>query len=426
MAGPVHAPDASPDHPVEPAGALVIGSDYAGLGIVRSLGRHSIPVWVIRENGHVTAAVSRYTRRRLDWPNDDEEARIAWLDELAAHHRLDGWTLFPTSDTAAALIARHEAVLGKRFRLTTPSWEAMRWAYDKKLTYELAASLEIDHPLSFHPRSRAEVEALECSFPAVLKPTVKEGSNSFTIARAWRVGDRRQLLDRYDEASALIDPADIIVQELIPGGGESQFSFVALCEGGRPLVWGVARRARQYPPDFGYGSTFVETVDLPQIEEPARRFLAAISYDGLVEMEFKRDPRSGRLKLLDVNPRSWAWHTLAGRAGVDFPYLSWRRANGRDVAEGKARPGVRWVRGTNDLAAAWHEIRNGRLSLRDYFRSIAPPVEYAVFAADDPLPSLVDMPSLLVRLWRRGGASAWRHSMAMIGRGRRDLAPSLR
>jgi len=32
-------------------GALVTGADYRGLGIVRSLGRRGIPVWVMKQDG---------------------------------------------------------------------------------------------------------------------------------------------------------------------------------------------------------------------------------------------------------------------------------------------------------------------------------------------------------------------------------------
>ena len=114
-------------------------------------------------------------------------------------------------------------------------------------------------------------------------------------------------------------------EELIPGGGEAQFSFALLCAHGRVLAWTVARRTRQYPVNFGAGSTLVETVDNPAIEQPARRLLAAISYSGLVELEFKVDPRTGQAKLLDINARTWLWHMVARRAGVDFPYLTWQR-----------------------------------------------------------------------------------------------------
>lgn len=389
------------------AGAIVIGSDYSALGIARSLGRHGIPVWVIREGGHVSATVSRHVRRRLSWPEGDEEARVAFLVQLAIDRGLGGWTLYPTGDEAAALIARNEEALAPHYRLTTPHWQAMRHAYDKRLTHALAAELGIDQPWTACPASPEEAEALDCAFPAVLKPAMKDRINAFTLARAWRVEDRTEFRERYGEASALMAPGSILIQELVPGGGESQFSFAAYCEAGRPLAWVTARRTRQYPPDFGHGSSFVETVIATEVEEPSRRLLAAIAYDGLVELEYKRDPRTGRMLLLDFNARSWAWHTLGRRAGADFPWLCWRHLHGEATGDRAGAPGARWVRGMTDVAAAVAEIRAGKLGPLAYLYSLRPPIECAVLALDDPLPAIVDVPSLLLRL---------RHREDMIGR----------
>jgi len=63
---------------------------------------------------------------------------------------------------------------------------------------------------------------------------------------------------------------------------------------------------------------------------------------------------------------------------------------------------VRWVRGPADLLAALTEIGKGRLSFREYLGSLGPPLECAVFAFDDPLPAVVDIPSLLYRICRTG------------------------
>ena len=62
---------------------------------------------------------------------------------------------------------------------------------------------------------------------------------------------------------------------------------------------------------------------------------------------------------------------------------------------------MRWVRGATDLAAAIAEMRRGTLTPLAYLRSIRPPIEWAVMALDDPLPAIVDVPSLLLRLRRR-------------------------
>jgi predicted ATP-grasp superfamily ATP-dependent carboligase len=216
------------------------------------------------------------------------------------------------------------------------------------------------------------------------------------------------LLARYDQASALLPPENLMVQEIVPGGGEAQFSYAALCRDGYSIASVVARRIRQYPRDFGQLSTFVETVDEPQVAEAAARLLAASRFTGLVEVEFKRDPRNGQYKVLDINPRVWGWHTLSRRAGVDFPYLLWLLVNGEPNPEVRGRAGERWMHMSADLPVAIQEMLSGQLSLRAYVGSLLAPLESAIFAWDDPAPGLLDLPLVagtLGRRFLRGGAN---------------------
>jgi D-aspartate ligase len=382
-------------------GALVIEGTHIALGVVRSLGRQGIPVWVLKGDFRL-AAFSRYARRTLPWPAGDEDRQRDYLLELATRERLDGWAIFPTNDAGVSLLARHHAALAERYYLTTPPWEAVRWAYDKQCTYRLAAQLGLDCPWTHYPSNREEVAALDCAFPVILKPTVKEGVNPFTQAKAWQVENREELLARYDEACAAVDPASIMVQELIPGGGETRFSYAALCAGGRPLATLVARHPRQYPLDFARFSTYAETIEQPEVEEQARTLLAATSYTGLAQLQFKRDPRTGQYKLLDVNVRAWGSHTLGQGAGVDFPYLLWRLVRGESVPQVRTRTGVRWVRMSADIPAALLEIRRGSLAPAEYLRSLLRVRHFATFAPDDPLPALLEAPLLIHSAWKRG------------------------
>jgi predicted ATP-grasp superfamily ATP-dependent carboligase len=382
-----------------------VGADYRALGAVRSLGRRGVPVWVLRHGDDRLAGLSRYAQRTIPLADG-----AGFLLDLADRHGLNGWTLFPSGDETAAMVAQSHEQLGERYRLTTPPWAVTRYAYDKRLTYPLADSLGLDVPRTWYPRDRAEVAALDCEFPVILKPAVRESLNPLTVAKAWRVDARAELLTRYDEACTLVDPAQLIVQELIPGGGAEQLSYAALCDRGRPLAALTARRTRQFPMDFGRASTHVETVDLPEAAEPARALLARLGYTGLVEVEFKRDPRDGRLVLLDVNPRVWGWHTLGARAGVDFAFLLWRFIRGDRVAEARGRPGVRWVRGLTDLPMAIGEIRAGRLSPFASLASLCGPTEFAVLAADDPMPAVLEVPVSAYLAWRRRVSSAGAHA----------------
>jgi D-aspartate ligase len=389
-------------------GALVIGGDYKSLGIVRSLGRHGIPVWVLTDE-HVLAGWSRYCRRAVPWPAAPESEQVARLLALARESALDGWTLFPGGEESAALIARNRDTLAERYRPSVlVEWTTLQKAYDKRLMHRVADEVGVEHPRTRYPQDRDDVAAYDGPFPAVLKPAVRPTIDRFTIDKGWPVQDLASLLARYDEACTVTDPAAIMIQEVISGGGESQLSFAALCRSGEAIASVVARRARQWPMDFGRASTFVETIEAPEVEELAARVLRALRFDGIVELEFKRDPRDGRLLLLDVNPRVWGWHTLARGAGVDVPYLLWRMVHGKPVEPVRARPGVRWVRALTDVPTAIGAIRHGRLSPIHYLWSLRPPIECAVLALDDPLPALLELPEAARVAWGRRAIDAAR------------------
>jgi predicted ATP-grasp superfamily ATP-dependent carboligase len=193
-----------------------------------------------------------------------------------------------------------------------------------------------------------------------------------------------------------------MVQELIPGRGDMQYSYAAFIADGEPCASLVARRLRQYPLEFGRSSSYVETIHEPAIEESAQYLLSAQKFTGLVEVEFKRDSRDGEFKLLDVNPRVWGWHSIGRRAGVDFPYLLWQHYQGCALARARGAPGIRWVRAITDIQAVLREVSRHELSVGSYIRSLSGPLECAIFAIDDPLPAFVEAPLLAHLAFKRG------------------------
>ena len=383
------------------SGALLMGADYRALGVVRSLGRRGVPVWVIKQGGHLVAAASRYVRRRVPWPAGEDAEKIDFLLELSVRNGLKDWVLIPTDDYAVTLASVYHDLLSKQYRVTVPPWERLRWACDKRLLHKLAEKLRVCQPWTKRISRDEEIADLDCPFPVILKPAIRLKPSSLAIPKAWRADDREALLARFQEASTLIPAENLIIQEVVPGGGEAQFSYAALCKDGVPLAAVVARRLRQYPKDFGQFSTFVETISEPQVVEPAERLLAAARFTGLVEVEFKKDPRNGQLKVLDINPRVWGWHTLCVRAGVDFPYLLWLLARGEQVPQLRGRPGERWIHTSADLRVAIGEILRGGCSFASYLRSIRGPVEPAIFSWDDPVPGLLDLPLFAYSIGKR-------------------------
>lgn len=373
------------------AGALVIGGAHVSIGVARSLGRRGVPVWLMAN--HPIPTYSRYVQRSFDWPGADHPDAVASIVDLAVRHGLQGWTLIATGDQDMLLLAKNRAVLSEHFNVPTAGWDTVQWIYDKRLTYQRAADIGIDFPPGFHPKGIEEVATLDCRFPVILKPAYRQGADEFTLAKAWRADDREALLSLYRRASALVGSDAVIVQEWIPGGGEAQFSCAGLWERGRPLALLTARRRRQHPIDFGRSSTYVETIDAPEVEALATRFLASLDYSGVAEVEFKYDARDGSYRLLDVNGRFWTWCGLGSRAGVDFPYLAWQHAMGETIEPCRAKPGIAWMHGSRDIVAACQEMNAGRLGLREYLKSFTRPLVFASFAFDDPMPALAELPA---------------------------------
>jgi predicted ATP-grasp superfamily ATP-dependent carboligase len=290
-----------------------------------------------------------------------------------------------------AAFSRHRSVLTEWFRVPTPGWNTIQWAWDKRNTYRLAKELGIPTPRTWQVCDVGDLDRLDAVPPVVLKPAIKEHFLYATKAKAWRADTRAELAARFAQATALIGSDEVLIQELIPGDGRQQFAYCAFFKDQQALGSMVTRRRRQHPLEFGRASTFVETVDLPLLETLSERFLRAINYYGLVEVEYKRDPRDGQYKLLDVNARTWGYHTLGPQAGVDFPYLLFADQLGEPAEPCRARAGVRWVHLLTDLPVGVLEILSGRLTWQEYVGSLWGCHTEAVLSREDPLPGLVEL-----------------------------------
>ena len=386
----------------QPPGAVVLGGDFNGLAIVRSLGRRGVPVCVIDDESSIARA-SRYTTHAVKVPSLRDDAGVVdAVLRVGRCLRLDGWVLYPTRDEIVAALARCRAILERQFVVSIPTWGRIQWAWDKRNTYRRAADRGIPVPRTWVPREVGELAGLPISYPVAIKPAIKEHFIYHTKVKAWRADDLPQLVTTFEKARALLAEGEVMVQEYIPGDGRHQFAFCSFFKNARSVGTMVVRRRRQHPPEFARASTFVETVDLPELESMSVDFLRSIDFYGLAELEYKRDPRDGALKLLDFNARSWGYHSLGARAGVDFPALLFEDLAGRTPRERRAEVGVRWIRLVTDLPTGALEIARRRLSVRGYLRTLATADVESVFSRDDPLPGLLEL-ALVPYLVRKRG-----------------------
>ncbi len=260
----------------------------------------------------------------------------------------------PCCDAACEWVIDHKPEI-EAFARVSPSYvEAEAGMLLDKLRFgQRCAELGIDVPLTVVPRDRADVTAFiaAAGLPCIVKP--REG-------HLWRHRLRGQkLLIPQTEAELLAllddvigDPTAVVLQELIPGA-ESELVVGAVLTDvtGAPRHVLTARKLRQFPRDFGSGS-LVQTQHLPEVRALSEQVVGLLGYRGVCGTEFKRDPRNGRLRLIEINPRPTLWFDLCRAAGTHLI-----RAHFQELATGRISPiraqrdGVTWRYWARDLIA---------------------------------------------------------------------------
>src|SRR5256885_1137596 len=106
-------------------GAVVLGGDFQGLGIVRSLGRRGVPVCVI-DDEYSISQFSHYAAHSVRVPDLRDEARaVEAVLEVGHRLGLERWVLYPTRDEIVAALSRHRPALAEFFRVPTPGWRSI-------------------------------------------------------------------------------------------------------------------------------------------------------------------------------------------------------------------------------------------------------------------------------------------------------------
>jgi len=360
--------------------AVVMNAGWVnGLAAVRSLGRAGIPVVAVDWSASGLGRRSRYAEA-LVCPNpDDDEPGFTALLAALGDTLGGGVPVFPTHDPDLNAIARNASALGGRYLNPFPAWSLLERIQEKRFQLEQAAAAGVPVPQTAYPRSVEEaVRAADTiGYPVLVKPSRPAEFRRRFRRQALRCDTRAELERVFGEAAELTP----MVQELVPGGDGELYtlgSYVAA--DGEPLGLFCGRKLRQFPP--GVGTCRVgEAVWVDEVVDQGLRFLAALGFTGISQVEFKRDPRDGRFKLMEINPRLWQWHGLAAACGVDLPLIAYR-----DLTGDRPRP-VR-MRGAGTRWAISLLAGDGPAFQR-------PPYADAVFALDDPLPGLVQASRVL-------------------------------
>jgi D-aspartate ligase len=352
--------------------AIVVDVGFVnGLSAIRSLGRAGIRVFAVDHRSSALGLRSRFATKVLaPNPLEDEEGFVAALRGLGAG------VVFATHDEGLRAIARHRDEL----ELLCPFPRDLEHVQRKRVQLEAAR----DSPDTRFPASAAHAVAAaeEIGYPVLVKPSEPVGFRQ-------RYGKQAVVCEaaaEVEEAYGQAEPWEPMVQDLIPGGDDELYTLGAyLSESLVPLGVFCGRKLVQTPPGIGT-ARLAEAVWVDEVVDAGLELLRALGCNGLSQVEFKRDPRDGRFKLMEINPRLWQWHSLARACGVDLPLIAYRDLTGEPVEPARM----------NGRRRTW------ALVLMPNERPLVPrpPFVEPTLAWDDPKPGLVHAARIALRAVR--------------------------
>ena len=350
------------------------------LSAIRNLSQHGVDVVAAAPRKLALGFFSRFCAERAIYPApEDEPAFLDWLVNTIRTRRID--VVLPIGDVTTTAISRFKSQIERYARVPVADWEAMRIASSKPETMRFAEALGIAIPRTY------EVGEPVDAYPVVVKASEGSGRvryvNTAAELAAWARGR-------------------VVVQEYVAGEGRA---FFALFDHGVPRAMFMHRRLREYPITGG-PSTAAESITDPVLAKLGLKLLEALKWHGVAMVEFKRDCRDGRYRLMEINPKFWGSLDLAICAGVEFPWLTARVAMGESfpsVTEYRVGARFRWV--FDDLLHAVARPKHLGAFLRDFWD---PAVQDDV-RWDDPAPSLFRAATVGAALVKRIARGTLRH-----------------
>lgn len=356
------------------------------MDVVRPLGIAGIRCAVVAGPGDLTRW-SRHTVATIRWADP-------WLEPERLLERLVAFggrqpvppTLFYEGDWDLLMISRARERLRSRFRFVIPDAELVEELVDKERFGELAKRLHLPVPPSRRLLRSDPLDAdLGIGFPLIVKPLTRQRAEWTPIAGQAKAVVIRAPADLRALRSRLLENGvEALAQRAVLGPETRIESYHAYVDDAGTIVGEfTGRKLRTYPPGQGFTTALVITREADVLAQ-GREILDRMQLRGVAKLDFKRDD-SGRLWLLEVNPRFNLWHHAGAKAGVNLPALVYRDLNGlARMPPVAARSGVRWVYHRHDARAA----RSAGITLRRWLPWAVTCEAKSGVALDDPMPFL--------------------------------------
>ena len=301
--------------------------EVSGLAVIRSLVRRGKRLAAYDSDAGSAGLHSGDVTDRYVWPDPAEEPS-AFVDALlAAAPEHEKPVLVDLEGVALEAIMQRLDEVRESYRLLVPDPGVIEIAQDKARTAEFFSSNNLGAPRSLVIDSLHDLQQWTGGFPAVLKPRRGKGGRG-----QFKLSDDSAAIAAWEELAP--GPGEYMIQEWIPGPVANLVTVGVLADASSEIMaqFSAQRLEVVQTPHIPEGpSAWVRSTYNEAWLDVAREFVSKSGWQGMAELEFKIDERDGALRILEINPRMWAWVDLPIRCGVDFPHLYCDLAEGKPV-----------------------------------------------------------------------------------------------
>jgi D-aspartate ligase len=392
--------------------AIIFGNDSVSiLGLIRNFQKGNIPTIVLTSKTKKQIfSFSKYCISiTCPDPIINEKEFIDFLLNIGKEIKLKG-VLFPTNDNDLYLLLKHRALLEEYFIFPIADLNIVDKLLNKHKFYMTLEELDIPHPKTYFPNTVDELSKIseEISFPCIIKPAYS-GYFRYDFQKKFFIVRNKEELKQYFTIG-INRNHKLIIQEIILGNTNNQYGLNAFYDKNHNSH-GIFmyNKIREWP-DFGGVGCYLESVEIPELEKITTSLIKNINYYGIVDVEFKKDPKDNTYKLIEINPRVWLENSLPTRYGLNIPYLAYIQTIGKNEEKCIfSKNSVKWFNLYEDVPAVLYNIKKGTLNFNEWIKSYKGKKEYAIFTGDDPLPAFVlfvnfifiDFPFFLIRYIKR-------------------------
>ena len=371
-------------------GAIIIEGHVQGLSNTRSLGEQGIPVWVVDKTKGI-ASYSKYCQRFFTCPDFETDEFAAFLIQLAQKEKIKDWLLLPSNDHAVRCISKHRKVLSEYFRFVVPELLIIEQIYDKGRLLDVASSIDLPIPKTHYFSDVNELLPEEIAYPVLTKGRTGLSFYKAVKRKAFLATNKVELQHQLSLITEKLNLTATFTQELIPFDGTNKtISFTAFCVDGEIKTHWSGVKLREHPVQFGT-ATLTQSVWIPELLSQSEKLLKALNYSGICEVEYLKDPRDKKYKLIEINARSWLWVGLAKKCGVDYAKIAYDFVNEIPISYPKNYTvGEYWYNPLTDFIYSCIGIVKGKVKIKDFLKtSLFAKKENALFTKGDWKPGFM-------------------------------------